>query len=99
MWGRLCRPKAAGGEPPRTVIAVDGGVFVRHAAYRAAVLEGVRDILGDAVADRFALKVVDSGSPFGAACVAAAADSYMRVGGLSNLRPPGHRLPSLAQRA
>ena len=38
-------------------MAVDGGVFVRHADYRAEVLAGVRDILGDAVAERFSLKV------------------------------------------
>ena len=53
----LRRPRTAGGELPRTVVAVDGGVFVRHADYRAEVLAGVRDILGDAVADRFSLKV------------------------------------------
>ena len=38
-------------------MAVDGGVFVRHADYRAEVLAGVRDILGNAVAERFSLKV------------------------------------------
>ena len=56
----LRRPRAAGGELPRTVVAVDGGVFVRHADYRAEVLAGVRDILGDAVADRFSLKVQET---------------------------------------
>ncbi|KAK9825122.1 hypothetical protein WJX81_000028 [Elliptochloris bilobata] len=92
------RPRTAGGELPRTVVAVDGGVFVRHADYRAEVLAGVRDILGDAVADRFSLKVVEAGSPFGAACVAAAADSYMRVaGGSLNFRPPVHKLPAVGQ--
>ena len=94
--GQCRRPKAAGGDLPRTVVALDGGVFVRHEAYRDTVLAGVRDILGDAVADRFSLTVLDGGSPFGAACVAAAADSYMRVAGF-NFRPPAHKLPALGQ--
>lgn len=42
----------AGGPPPRTCIAVDGGIFVRYGFYRELLKQGVRDILGDAVADQ-----------------------------------------------
>ena len=42
----------AGGAPPRTCIAVDGGIFVRYGFYRELLKQGVRDILGDAVADQ-----------------------------------------------
>ena len=43
------------------------------------------------------LQVVDAGSPFGAACVAAAADGYMRIAGGMNFRPPVHKLPAVGQ--
>lgn len=42
----------AGGAPPRTCIAADGGIFVRYAFYRELLKQGVRDTLGDAVADQ-----------------------------------------------
>ncbi|BDA45066.1 Hexokinase-1 [Coccomyxa sp. Obi] len=77
----------AGGAPTRTCIAVDGGIFVRYGFYRELLKQGVRDILGDAVADQFELRVVAGGSAFGAACVAAATHSYMRSVG-NDLRPP-----------
>lgn len=43
---------ATGRSPPRTCVAVDGGIFVRYGFYRELLRQGVRDILGDAVADR-----------------------------------------------
>ncbi|KAK9908508.1 hypothetical protein WJX75_008860 [Coccomyxa subellipsoidea] len=75
-----------GGPPPRTCIAVDGGIFVRYGFYRELLKQGVRDILGDAVADQFDLRVVAGGSAFGAACVAAAKHSYMCSMGLDEGR-------------
>jgi hexokinase len=46
------RGPEVGAPPPRTCIAVDGGVFVRYGFYRDLLVQGVRDILGDAVADQ-----------------------------------------------
>ena len=45
-------PGATGRTPPRTCVAVDGGIFVRYGFYRELLRQGVRDILGDAVADQ-----------------------------------------------
>lgn len=72
------RPRQEGQPPPRNCIAVDGGVLVRYKFYRELLVQGVREILGDAVADQFQLKVVAGGSAFGAACMAAATAGYMR---------------------
>lgn len=50
--GRDGGDPAAGGTPPRTCVAVDGGIFVRYGFYRELLKAGVRDILGDAVAEQ-----------------------------------------------
>ncbi|CAK0784341.1 hypothetical protein CVIRNUC_007545 [Coccomyxa viridis] len=72
------KPRQEGEAPPRSCIAVDGGVLVRYKFYRELLVQGVREILGDAVADQFQLKVVPGGSAFGAACMAAATTGYMK---------------------
>lgn len=46
------KPKEPGQPPPRNCIAVDGGVLVRYKFYRELLVQGVREILGDAVADQ-----------------------------------------------
>ena len=46
------KPKHEGGPPPRNCIAVDGGVLVRYRFYRELLVQGVRETLGDAVADQ-----------------------------------------------
>ena len=46
------KPKHAGEPPPRNCIAVDGGVLVRYRFYRELLVQGVRETLGDAVADQ-----------------------------------------------
>lgn len=46
------RPRQEGQPPPRNCIAVDGGVLVRYKFYRELLVQGVREILGDAVADQ-----------------------------------------------
>lgn len=46
------KPKQEGQPPPRNCVAVDGGVLVRYKFYRELLVQGVRDALGDAVADQ-----------------------------------------------
>lgn len=46
------KPKHEGERPPRNCIAVDGGVLVRYRFYRELLVQGVRESLGDAVADQ-----------------------------------------------
>ena len=46
------KPKHEGEPLPRTCIAVDGGVLVRYRFYRELLVQGVRETLGDAVADQ-----------------------------------------------
>ena len=45
-------PSTRAGPPPRNCIAVDGGVLVRYRFYRELLVQGVRETLGDAVADQ-----------------------------------------------
>ena len=60
------KPKHEGEPPPRNCIAVDGGVLVRYRFYRELLVQGVRETLGDAVADQ-ARTVSTYGSPCGIA--------------------------------
>ena len=46
------KPRQEGEAPPRSCVAVDGGVLVRYKFYRELLVQGVREILGDAVADQ-----------------------------------------------
>ena len=46
------KPRQEGQAPPRSCVAVDGGVLVRYKFYRELLVQGVREILGDAVADQ-----------------------------------------------
>ena len=46
------KPKHEGERPPRNCVAVDGGVLVRYRFYRELLVQGVRETLGDAVADQ-----------------------------------------------
>lgn len=52
------QPLPEGGAPPRTCVAVDGGIFVRYGFYRELLKQGVRDIFGDAVADQVCSKIL-----------------------------------------
>ena len=46
------KPKQEEQPLPRSCVAVDGGVLVRYKFYRELLVQGVREILGDAVADQ-----------------------------------------------
>ncbi|KAK9811576.1 hypothetical protein WJX72_006374 [[Myrmecia] bisecta] len=76
----------------RNVVAVDGGVFAHFPAYTALLHEGIRDILGEEAAGLCSLKAVEGGASFGAACVAAAANNYMKAVG--NYKPPSRNTSS-----
>eukprot|EP00884_Botryococcus_braunii_P000685 jgi/Botrbrau1/10617/Bobra.154_1s0007.2 len=81
-------PSAEGALPPMTIVAVEGEIFRNSAAYVALVVRGLRDVLGPEAADHFALRVVEGGAAFGAACVAAAGFAYQSVmGTVSDHKP------------
>lgn len=59
--------------PQRTVVGVDGGVFEHYKNYRAAMQEGLQDIMGCEAATHVDFQHVADGSSLGAAYLAAAA--------------------------
>lgn len=61
------------GSSHRTVVGVDGGVFEHYRKYRAAMTEGLRDVMGEDAADQVQFVHVADGSSLGAAYLAAAA--------------------------
>lgn len=59
--------------PPKTVVGVDGGVFEHYKNYRAAMTEGLHDVMGREAAAQVEFVHVADGSSLGAAYLAAAA--------------------------
>ena len=57
------KPKHEGEPPPRNCIAVDGGVLVRYRFYRELLVQGVRETLGDAVADQACTPLTPTAPP------------------------------------
>lgn len=61
------------GSPQKTVVGVDGGVYEHYRNYRAALTEGLYDVLGEDAAAQVEFVHVADGSSLGAAYLAAAA--------------------------
>ena len=59
--------------PQKTVVGVDGGVFEHYKNYRAAMTEGLHDVMGEDAAAQVDFVHVADGSSLGAAYLAAAA--------------------------
>jgi hexokinase len=60
------------GQPRRTVVAVEGGLYEGYSLFRDYVDEAIVEILGEEVAQDVFLKSIVDGSGTGAALVAAA---------------------------
>ncbi|CAL9131717.1 unnamed protein product, partial [Musa textilis] len=58
-------------KPRRTVVAVEGGLYIGYTLFKQYLNEAVREILGDEVAPYVLLKVSEDGSGIGAALLAA----------------------------
>lgn len=63
------------GKPRRTVVAVEGGLYVGYSMFREYLNEAVAEILGEEVAPYVSLRVCEDGSGTGAAVLAAAYSS------------------------
>lgn len=64
----------AGGAPvPRTVVAIDGGMYEKYPQFREAVLHALNELLGGALAAKVEIRLTPDGSSLGAAGLAAAA--------------------------
>ncbi|RRT84042.1 hypothetical protein B296_00016018 [Ensete ventricosum] len=63
------------GKPRRTVVAVEGGLYVGYSMFRDYLNEAVAEILGEEVAPYVCLRVCEDGSGTGAAVLAAAYSS------------------------
>ncbi|CAD5190432.1 unnamed protein product [Musa acuminata subsp. malaccensis] len=63
------------GKPRRTVVAVEGGLYVGYSMFREYLNEAVAEILGEEVAPYVCLRVCEDGSGTGAAVLAAAYSS------------------------
>lgn len=61
------------GSPQKTVVGVDGGVFEHYRNYRAAMTQGLHDVMGEEAAEQVQFVHVADGSSLGAAYLAAAA--------------------------
>ena len=59
------------GEPKRSVVAIEGGLYQGYSVFREYLNEAVDEILGDEIASTVTLKVMEEGSGIGAALLAA----------------------------
>ncbi|PWZ19606.1 Hexokinase-10 [Zea mays] len=66
------------GEPKRSVVAIEGGLYQGYSVFKEYVNEAVDEILGDEIASTVSLRVMEDGSVIGAALVAASYSSSAR---------------------
>ncbi|OEL19024.1 Hexokinase-10 [Dichanthelium oligosanthes] len=59
------------GEPKRSVVAIEGGLYQGYSVFREYLNEAVDEILGDEIASTVSLRVMEEGSGIGAALLAA----------------------------
>ena len=59
------------GKPRRTIVAIEGGLYVGYNMFREYLDEAVGEILGEDVAQSVVLRVSEDGSGVGAALLAA----------------------------
>ncbi|XP_066364146.1 hexokinase-10-like isoform X1 [Miscanthus floridulus] len=63
------------GEPKRSVVAIEGGLYQGYSIFREYLNEAVDEILGDEIASTVSLRVMEEGSGIGAALLAASYSS------------------------
>jgi hexokinase len=63
------------GEPKRSVVAIEGGLYQGYSVFKEYVNEAMDEILGDEIASTVSLRVMEDGSVIGAALVAASYSS------------------------
>ncbi|CAD6272281.1 unnamed protein product [Miscanthus lutarioriparius] len=63
------------GEPKRSVVAIEGGLYQGYSIFREYLNEAVDEILGDDIASTVSLRVMEEGSGIGAALLAASYSS------------------------
>jgi len=76
--GTLCsttNDRKIRGEPKRSVIAIEGGLYQGYSVFREYLNEAVDEILGDEIASTVSLRVMEEGSGIGAALLAASYSS------------------------
>ncbi|GJN14209.1 hypothetical protein PR202_gb01002 [Eleusine coracana subsp. coracana] len=72
--GTLCGTTEARkirGEPKRSVVAIEGGLYQGYSIFREYLNEALDEILGDEIASTVTLRVMEEGSGIGAALLAA----------------------------
>ncbi|KAK3138939.1 hypothetical protein QOZ80_5AG0375480 [Eleusine coracana subsp. coracana] len=76
--GTLCGTTEARkirGEPKRSVVAIEGGLYQGYSIFREYLNEALDEILGDEIASTVTLRVMEEGSGIGAALLAASYSS------------------------
>lgn len=67
------RDGSGGGAVPRTVVAIDGGMYEKYPQFRESVLQALDELLGASLASKVEIRLTPDGSSLGAAGLAAAA--------------------------
>lgn len=65
------------GEKQKSVISLDGGVFVQYTKFRTCLESTLKELLRDEVAETIAIEHSDNGSGIGAALLAASHSQYL----------------------
>ncbi|TVU19142.1 hypothetical protein EJB05_35279, partial [Eragrostis curvula] len=76
--GTLCgttKVRKIRGEPKRSVVAIEGGLYQGYSVFREYLNEALVEILGDEIASTVTLRVMEEGSGIGAALLAASYSS------------------------
>jgi hexokinase len=63
----------------RTVVAVEGGLYLNYRMFREYMDEALRDILGEDVAQHVVVKAMEDGSSIGSALLLASSQSVQTI--------------------
>ncbi|KAL2929011.1 Hexokinase-1 [Bienertia sinuspersici] len=74
---KLGRDAPKQGENPKSVIALDGGLFEHYAKFRECMEDTLKELLGDEIAEGIVIKHSNDGSGIGAALLAASHSQYL----------------------
>ncbi|KAK1416868.1 hypothetical protein QVD17_25985 [Tagetes erecta] len=78
---KMKRDTAKKGETPKTVIAMDGGLYEHYTEYRTCMENTLHELVGDELSEHIKLVHSNDGSGIGAALLAASHSRYLEADG------------------
>lgn len=70
---------AKDGEVPRTVIAMDGGLYEHYTIFSECLKNTIKEMLGEEASESVVIKLANDGSGIGASLLAASHSQYLEA--------------------